>query len=53
MWAAAGVVVVVGVQIAGGSLETGVERLGPGRQEEQLDDQTRRFREQVCEDACP
>eukprot|EP00775_Hariotina_reticulata_P011120 gene11120-11274_t len=32
--------------IAGGSLETGVERLGPGRQEEQLDDQTRRFREQ-------
>lgn len=29
------------------ALETGVGRLGPGKQEEQLDDQTRRFREQV------
>eukprot|EP00878_Enallax_costatus_P024071 GHUV01025659.1.p1 GENE.GHUV01025659.1~~GHUV01025659.1.p1 ORF type:complete len:639 (+),score=216.86 GHUV01025659.1:228-2144(+) len=29
------------------ALETGVGRLGPGKQEEQLDDQTRRFREQA------
>jgi hypothetical protein len=36
------------VQVAGGSLETGVaSRLTLGRQEEQLDEQTRRFREQV------
>lgn len=36
-----------GVQVAAGNLETGVGRLGIGRQEEQLDEQTRRFREQV------
>ena len=36
------------MQGAGGSLETGVaSRLTLGRQEEQLDEQTRRFREQV------
>lgn len=34
------------LQVAGG-VDTGVERLGLGRPQEQLDDQTRRFREQV------
>lgn len=33
-------------QVAGG-VDTGVERLGLARPQEQLDDQTRRFREQV------
>lgn len=35
------------VQVAGG-VDTGVERLGLSRPQEQMDEQTRRFREQVC-----
>lgn len=35
------------LQVAAGGVDTGVERLGLSRPQEQLDEQTRRFREQV------
>jgi hypothetical protein len=37
------------LQVAGG-VDTGVERLGLARPQEQMDEQTRRFREQVGTD---